>query len=94
MSVESALLAAFAVQLGPIYLVSHTATPWFSATFSGERHRLRVETEASPDIAAFARRIGEVEISLPRGFVADVAVVEAGDEDPRRISVEALTIDA
>lgn len=94
MSVESALLAAFAMHLGPVQVISYSATPWFSATFSGARHVFSIETDASPEIEAFTRTIGEADITIPRGFVADIAVSQAPGDDAQRLTIEALTIDA
>lgn len=94
MSVESALLAAFAKRLGPVRAVGYHAVPWCSATFSGARHVFRIETEERADIDVFARNIAEAEISIPRGFVADIAVILPANASERQIDVEALTIDA
>ena len=82
MSVESALLAAFAKRLGPVRAVGYHAVPWCSATFSGARHVFRIETQEG------------AEISIPRGFVADIAVILQANASEQQIDVEALTIDA
>jgi len=93
-TVESALLAAFARQLGPLELIRHRAAPWHSATFVGERHTFDVATAAEVDIEAFARTIAEQDVSIPRGFVADIAVSDAGKPIGTRLTIEVLTIDA
>jgi hypothetical protein len=93
-SVESALLAAFTEKLGPVEVLAHNMTPWSSATFSGARHLFRLETEDPADIDAFAQIVGEADIPIPRGFVADIVVVRQPTETPYQLTVEALTIDA
>jgi hypothetical protein len=93
-SVESALLAAFAVRLGPVEVRAHDITPWSSATYSGARHVFRTETVDTADIEAFVQTIGEADIPIPRGFVADIVVVCQPTGTPRQLTIEALTIDA
>lgn len=94
MTVETALLAAFAAELGPLTLVRHRVTPWLSATFAGGRHVFEVAPEGLFDVDAFARIIAEQDIPISRGFVADVAI--AKDEVARAgaVVIEVLTIDA
>ena len=94
MSAESALLAAFAAQLGPIRTRGYQAVPWRSATFSGVRHFFRIETDAVADIDAFTRNIAETEIVIPCGFVADITAICQISENVRQIDIEALTINA
>lgn len=94
MSTERSLLAAFTAALGPVAVHAYDMTPWSSATFTGARHVFRIETEATADIDGFAQTIGEADISIPRGFVADIAVVGAPTGNPYQLTVEALTIDA
>lgn len=97
MSVEGALLAAFEARLGPVHTLDHHVVPWCSATFSGARHVFRIATQETADIDAFARNIAEVDIFVPRGFVADIAdiaVIRLANANNRQIDVEALTIDA
>lgn len=94
MSAERALLAAFTVRLGPLVVIDHRANPWRSAIFSGERHLFRIEAGEAADLCAFAHDIAEADITLPRGFVADISMVETPDGSGRRIDIEALTIDA
>ncbi len=94
MSVEGALLAAFEARLGPVHTLDHHVVPWCSATFSGTRHVFRIATQETADIDAFARNIAEADIFVPRGFVADIAVIRLANANNRQIDVEALTIDA
>ena len=94
MSAESALLAAFATQLGEVRTLGYHAVPWCSATFSGARHFFHIETEEVADIGAFTRSIAEAEIAIPCGFVADITVIRQAGENIRQINVEALTINA
>ena len=94
MSVESILLAAFTARLGQVRALGYHAVPWCSATFSGARHVFRLETEGVADINGFARDIAEADITIPRGFVAEIAVTHQINGNTRQIDVEALTIDA
>ena len=52
------------------------------------------EVDTVPGTQFFARNIAEAEISIPRGFVADIAVILPANASERQIDVEALTIDA
>lgn len=94
MSAESALIAAFAARLGAVDIVSLTATPWHSATFSGTRHAITLAARNAPNVYVFAREIAETDIPLPGGFVADVAVSACPAGDARRLKIDVLTIEA
>jgi hypothetical protein len=94
MTVETALLSAFAARLGPLAVCAYAATPWSSATFSGARHVFTLETDGSVDVDTLGGELAEAEIKIPRGFVADVAVMDRVTDDPKLITVEVLTIDA
>lgn len=89
------LLAYFATMLGPLVDVTRHSDPWASATFNGARYIMTFTVDANADVARFLAEIGEADIAVRGGFVADVAVVSvAVTDNGQRLSVEALTIDA
>ena len=63
---------------------------WFSATFEGCLHRMRIVLPDRPDLIAV---IGEIEFVLPGHFVAEIAVTDRLDgDDGLAFTIEALTI--
>ena len=88
------LLAAFSDRLGPIGDVALRSIPWMSATFSGARHQFAFTVPSNTDVEGFAARIGDDEIPLRKGIVADIVVTShAACERGIRVKVEALTIE-
>jgi hypothetical protein len=94
MTVESALLAAFTAQLGPLQLICHEVTPWHSATFAGERHVFEIAPERPFGLDTFEGVIVDQEIRIPRGFVADIAIGKDYASTAHQFAIEVLTIDA
>ena len=89
-----ALHAALGARLGPLRDVEHSSTPWRSATFAGTRFAFEFTASDDCDHLAFVGAIGDAEIPLRHGFVADVEVVETRAlTDGIRFRIEALTID-
>ncbi len=93
---SDALIADFQCRLGRLVDIECQSTPWRSATFAGERHAIAftVPGETGCALQNFVQTVGELEIALRKGFVADVAVVDrVSDADGTRVRIEALTID-
>ncbi len=73
--------------------------PWASVTFSGGRHRLRLEVEGEGAVGAaadFLERLPELDLPLPGAIVADLALVCEARHDNGRyaaLDLEALTVD-
>jgi hypothetical protein len=64
---------------------------WHSATFSGKRLVLDLQTQATLEaIDAFAQMLGEHEFSVPAMLVADIIMTKRARNE---ISVEALLLD-
>ena len=90
-----ALLAVFEAGLGPLVEVEARTRSWASATFAGTRHTLGFVVGAEAKLVAFQAGLGDLEIALRGGFVADIAVVSITrcDDERRRVVVDALVID-
>ena len=88
-----ALLRALAAT-GPAFTLAEAESrDWSSATFTGERHRLRIELADDAATAAWLAALPEAEIAVRGRLVADVAVTEVRHEGGRvHATVEALTI--
>ncbi len=88
------LLALFTKMLGPLDAVTRHSEPWASATFNGARHEIAFDVSPAADVLRFAAEIGDADIAVRGGFVADVVVASImRTDDGQRLSVEALTID-
>lgn len=72
---------------------------WASVTFTGARHRLRVELEgpgAAGAAADFLAEMDELEVPIAGHVVADLALLADGRSDDGRrawLEIEALTIE-
>ncbi|HEY0270626.1 MAG TPA: hypothetical protein VGC10_06525 [Sphingomonas sp.] len=90
-----ALLRALAPHLGRHRLIASTSRDWASATFEGARHRLALVLEGE-DAAARAgglqATLGETDLPIPGGFVADIGVVALLTDGEPAVGIEALTI--
>ena len=88
-----ALLRALAAT-GPAFtLIEAESRDWSSATFTGERHRLRVELADDAATAAWLAALPEAELAVRGRLIADVAVREARRGGGRVDAIiEALTI--
>jgi hypothetical protein len=87
----SAILAALAVQLGPLVDVSIVQTPWHSASYSGER----VSIWAGLGRLRHPVTLADIDFDVQGWFVADAALVaKINDGDSMRVEIELLTIDA
>ena len=90
----TAILAVCATQLGALRDISTRSVPWASATFDGTRIELAFTTDSICSVDAWLAGIGEVDIPVRRGFVADVAVVDVSSAaDGVRVTLEALIVD-
>lgn len=69
------------------------SSPWASATFVGERHRLSM-TLPSPGADRMERDLPERDFAIFGHLVADIAIVGRADrEGHARLTIEALTIE-
>jgi hypothetical protein len=72
---------------------------WASVTFTGARHRLRIELEgpgAAEAAADLLAEMDELEVPLPGHIVADLALLADGRSDDGKrawLEIEALTIE-
>ena len=89
-----ALVAALLDRAGDAELCHAASTPWFSATFAGERHVVALSFADAAAAARFRNGLGDHEFSLAGGgFVADIqADVPVRYGDRLNVVVEALTI--
>ena len=87
------LLRALAAT-GPAFaLTAAESRDWSSATFTGERHRLRIELADDPATTAWLDALPEAELTVRGRLVADMTVTEARREGGRvHAAIEALTI--
>lgn len=93
---RDALIAALMPHAGPFATVAATSRDWASGLFDGARHRiaLRLDGEDAADRAErLAEQLPEIELPIPRGFVADVQVTGRLDGETVIVAIEALTID-
>lgn len=92
----ASLLRALRPHAGPFALVATSSQPWASATFVGARHRIAIALQGE-DAPARADRLqaglGEADIDLAGGFVADILVTARMTDDMPVLGIEALTID-
>ncbi|MES2288388.1 MAG: hypothetical protein V4530_01520 [Pseudomonadota bacterium] len=86
-SLETALTRHF----GKMADLTHKWVDWHSATFVGTRHELRFTLDESG--AAALDTIDEENLSIRRGFVADLVVVERlSRADGFTVTLEVLTL--
>jgi hypothetical protein len=76
-------------------IVEASWVPWASVTFTGARHRLAVELDASVVAQAWLVALPDLELPISGHLVADlqVAMVETVD-GVLRAAIEALTVEA
>jgi len=94
MSVDSALIAAFACPLSAVEIASHAATSWHSATFSGTRHIVTLIPNNGADISIFAQEVMKTDMPVAGAFVPNFAVDACRTGDADRLNVDVRTIDA
>ena len=93
---RDALIAAIEPHAGPFTTLAATSRDWSSGLFDGARHRiaLRLEGEGKSERAGrLAEILPDIELPIPRGFVADVQVTGRLDGNTVIVAIEALTID-
>ena len=88
-----ALLRALAAT-GPAFtLADAESRDWSSATFTGERHRVRIELADDTATAAWLAALPDAELAMRGRLVADLAVTDAHSVGGRiNAVIEALTI--
>ncbi len=93
---RAALLRALAPHLGPHALLGKTSRDWASALFVGARHRLAIALEGADALVRaerLVRALGEAELVMQGGFVADLAVMTRVEGAEPVLAIEALTIE-
>lgn len=68
------------------------ARPWASALFVGARHRLRGTAPMGAALDAFLGTLGEEELLVPGGYVADLMVMAVAGNGAAVIDLAALVI--
>lgn len=88
-------LARALERTGPgVLVVTSTATPWASVTFSGARHRLTLDARATPGLDRWLADLHEAEFALRGHLVADLAVTGIELSDGRAaVTIEVLTVE-
>jgi hypothetical protein len=93
---RDALIAALAPHAGAFTTLAASSRAWSSGLFDGARHRIAIRLEGE-DGASRGGRLGamlpDAELSIPRGFVADVQVTDWLDGETVIVALEALTIE-
>ncbi len=88
-----ALIRALAASAPAFTLEEVISRDWASATFTGERHVIRLELADDDATRVWLAAVPELELVVRGRLVADLAVAEEARADGRlRVSVEALTI--
>jgi hypothetical protein len=91
---ERALIAAAATEGCVLRIVEASWVPWASVTFSGARHRLTVELDASVVGQAWFVALPDLELPIRGHLVADLQVVTVETMDGvLRAAIEALTVE-
>ena len=93
---RAALLRVLVPHAAPCTLLNATSRDWASALFVGARHRLAIaiEGEDAPRRADRLRcELGEIDLAMRGGFVADIAVLAQFEGDVPVLAIEALTIE-
>ena len=88
-----ALIRALAAS-GPAFtLLDVESRDWASATFAGERHRVRVEMADDTATTVWLAALPEAELVVRGWLVADLSVAETKRENGQTLAmIEALTI--
>ncbi len=92
----SALLRALEPHAAPCTLLSTTSRDWASALFVGAQHRLAIAIEGADALLRadrLSRELGEIDLAIRGGFVADIAVLAQFEGDAPVLAIEALTIE-
>jgi len=90
-----ALVAALLDKAPGAEVCEAASTPWYSATFAGERHVVALSFAEAAAASRFRDGLDDHEFSLANGFVAEIhAAVPVEYGDRLRVDVEALTIEA
>lgn len=88
-----ALLRALAAGAPPFTLNEAISRDWASATFTGERHLIRVELADDAATAAWLADLPDAELVIRGQIVADLTVGEVTRAEGRvRCAIEALLI--
>ena len=91
----NALIAALLDKAPGTQVCDAASTPWFSATFAGERHVVALSFADAAAAARFCDGLDDHVFALANGFVAEIhAAVPVKYGDRLRVDVEALTIEA
>jgi len=91
---ERALIAAAATEGCVLRIVEASWVPWASVTFSGARHRLVLELDASVVAQAWLVALPDLELPIRGHLVADLQVVTVETMDGvLRAAIEALTVE-
>jgi hypothetical protein len=93
---RSSLLCALEPHAAPCTLLSATSRDWASALFVGARHRLTIAIqgeEALQRADRLSRELGEIDLAMRGGFVADIAVLAQFEGDVAVLAIEVLTIE-
>lgn len=91
---ERALIASAATRGCAIGVVEADWVHWASVTFTGARHRLTLDLEATSGGEAWLAALPELELPLRGHLVADLQVVALAARDGRlRAELEALTVE-
>lgn len=93
MSARVPLLIALRAKAGTLRLETCVTTPWFSATFAGERHEMLLAAADAAGASKLLHRLDDHEFDLPQHWVADVQADLSQDADGAiRIRLQALTL--
>lgn len=88
-----ALIRALATSAPAFTLEEAISRDWASATFTGERHLVRIELADDDATGAWLAALPDLELTVRGRLVADLAVAEEARAQGRvRVGVEALTI--
>jgi hypothetical protein len=93
---RSALLRALEPHAAPCRLLSAASRDWASALFVGARHRLAIAIEGDDALRRadqLSRELGEIELAMRGGFVADITVLAQFCGGVPVLAIEALTIE-
>jgi hypothetical protein len=93
---RDALIAALEPHAAPFAPIAATSREWASGLFFGARHRIALRL-LGDDRTGRGRRLetalGEMDLPIARGFVADVQVSARLEGEDSILAIEALTID-
>lgn len=90
---ERALLGSARAAGCPLVLRASEMTRWASVTFTGAKHLLSLEGEASPALEAWLAALPEAEFALRDHLVADMVLLAVKREGVVGMMVEVLTLE-